>query len=373
MSTEANARTGAGVGGAAELGPATMAHADLAEVMGAFNEVTARLSTAHDALRAEVVRLQNELSAANEQLERSRRLAALGEMAAGIAHEVRNPLGSIRLYARMLEQDLADRPSERLIAEKIASATRGLDAVVIDVLAFSKEMSASVERVSAGDVLDRAIEECLADEGLFRTRTGKHAVRVRRHDRPDGVIGASTPDDMDCDTALTHRALVNVVRNAMQAMADDPACTRPTIEVSVERREGHSVEGVPVQGIAIVVRDHGPGISGEVMPRMFNPFFTTRATGTGLGLAIVHRIMDAHSGRVVVRNAGEASDGSGERGAIVELVFPVRVAAPSAPSAVNSSMCAESTDLTEGTVTTGTVTTARARARRSARVRENVR
>src|SRR6187551_3668455 len=79
--------------------------AELAELMSVFNQVTARLEGTHESLRGEVQRLQEELRDANEQLHRSKRLAALGEMAAGIAHEVRNPLGSIGLYARMLEQD----------------------------------------------------------------------------------------------------------------------------------------------------------------------------------------------------------------------------------------------------------------------------
>src|SRR6185295_5586605 len=100
------------------------------------------LQSTHESLREQVSRLQAELSEANAQVERSKRLAALGEMAAGIAHEVRNPLGSIRLYARMLEQDLADRPAERSIATKIASAVGGLDGVVGDVLSFARDAKA---------------------------------------------------------------------------------------------------------------------------------------------------------------------------------------------------------------------------------------
>ncbi len=95
---------------------------DLAELMSAVNEVTGKLQKSHDVLRAEVARLNLELREANAQLERSRRLAALGEMAAGISHEVRNPLGSIRLYARMLEQDLSDRPEQCVVATKILRA-----------------------------------------------------------------------------------------------------------------------------------------------------------------------------------------------------------------------------------------------------------
>src|SRR5262245_49927759 len=120
----------------AASGAPALSPGDLAELLGAFNDVTTRLQSTHDTLRAQVARLEGELRQANEQIERSRRLAALGEMAAGIAHEVRNPLGSIRLHARMLEHDLTERPEQRGLAEKIISEVRGLDAVVGDVLSF---------------------------------------------------------------------------------------------------------------------------------------------------------------------------------------------------------------------------------------------
>jgi signal transduction histidine kinase len=144
--------------------------------------------------------LEGELKQANEQLERSRRLAALGEMAAGIAHEVRNPLGSIRLHARMLEQDLEDRPGERTVAGKIIAAVRGLDAVVTDVLAFSKELKVRPEPVLAGDLLTHALEE-----GISTDVSGAPALRVVRQDssRPPvvgvvrGVVGAPRAGQRD--------------------------------------------------------------------------------------------------------------------------------------------------------------------------------
>ncbi len=106
---------------AGEALPATVAvpqlsAGDLADLLGALNDASRRLQESHEALRSEVSRLKGELREANEQLERSRRLAALGEMAAGIAHEVRNPLGSIMLYARMLEQDLAGQGEPLAVA-----------------------------------------------------------------------------------------------------------------------------------------------------------------------------------------------------------------------------------------------------------------
>lgn len=282
---------------------------DLGELLSAFNEATARLHGAHEALRAEVARLQGELREANEQLERSRRLAALGEMAAGIAHEVRNPLGSIRLYARMLVQDLADRPGEQRVAEKIGAAVRGLDAVVGDVLNFAREL-----RVRPTPALARTLLEGAAEEALAEDRAGEVRVEV---EAPDDAV-------LECDEQLVHRALVNIIRNAVEAMRShiDPAMARPAV---LTLRAHASV--ADADAVVLTIRDTGPGIPPGAIERIFNPFFTTRATGTGLGLAIVHRIVDAHGGSIRVRNIVESG---ATLGAEVELILP-RKARPAAP------------------------------------------
>jgi signal transduction histidine kinase len=288
---------------------AGMSPDDLAQILGAFTEASAKLQTVHETLRAEVSRLKAELREANEALERSRRLAALGEMAAGISHEVRNPLGSIRLYARMLEEDLADRPSERATAGKILAAVRGLDAVVGDVLAFAKEMRLRPAELDAADLFDRAIDECADGAG----------VEVVRSPRASGVR-------LTGDESLLHRALVNVVQNAVQAVqSPENRSGVRRVELSAERRDGE---------IVLRVADSGPGIPPEVRERIFNPFFTTRATGTGLGLAIVHRILDAHGGRVVVASgSGPHAESGGLAGAVVDLVVPTPEARPATPLA----------------------------------------
>lgn len=266
---------------------------ELAELMSAFTAVTGRLEQTHEVLRQEVARLQGELHRANEQIERSRRLAALGEMAAGIAHEIRNPLGSIRLYAAMLEEDLADRPKERSMAGKIAAAVRGLNGVVGDVLSFARELRVAAVGVGSHAALVRA-----AEAAWFERANGVE------------VVGPTGPDvEVAADAELLHQALVNVVRNALEAMTLSRAC-----------EGGHRLALEVVTGgdgfAGLVVSDTGDGLSAEVVERMFNPFFTTRAQGTGLGLAIVHRILDAHGGRVVAGNVPQG------RGARVELWLP---------------------------------------------------
>ncbi|MEZ6243764.1 MAG: ATP-binding protein [Phycisphaerales bacterium] len=264
---------------------------DLAELVESFGAVTARLEATHAQLRGEVSRLNEELRHANAQIERSRRLAALGEMAAGISHEVRNPLASIRLYARMLEEDLADRPEQRGVATKIAGAVTRLDAIVGDVLTFAREIRVRAHACDADALFDEALGLCEL-KGVEVDRSALAAM------------------DLSCDAGLCVQALVNLVRNAVEAMEG-----RGRLRVSA--REACELDGSGAEGhwAVLSVHDSGPGIPPDVVERMFNPFFTTRATGTGLGLAIVHRILDAHSGRVeVVSKEGQ--------GATVELWFP---------------------------------------------------
>lgn len=300
----------------------TISPADLAELIASFSEVTTRLEATHDQLRGEVGRLNAELSRANEQLERSRRLAALGEMAAGIAHEVRNPLGSIRLYARMLGQDLEDRPAERATVRKIDAAACGLDAIVGDVLTFSREFSLRAVLCDPVELVTHSLESCCHD-GV----RGWRAAEIIRADIQRTSREVSKGVELYADRALAQQALVNVIRNAFEAI-DEAATRGPEVEhrlvVDSSSRECLDAQGVRQRFHVLSVRDSGPGVSAEVVARMFNPFFTTRSTGTGLGLAIVHRIIDAHGGRVVViDNArSESPDPTDRRGTTIELLFP---------------------------------------------------
>lgn len=264
---------------------AAMSPGELAELMRAFNEVTARLEATHDQLRAEVERLTRELSKANEELERSRRLAALGEMAAGISHEVRNPVASIRLFARILIEDLGDRPAERETAAKIERAARTLDAIVGDVLTFARELRVQQTAVRAGELFDAAVECC-------RSLRGFEGVKVERR---------AGQTELWADPTLAQQAVTNIVRNAYEALLESGS-TPARIVLAAEEVVA---PGGGAGQVAISVSDTGPGIPEEALQRIFNPFFTTRASGTGLGLSIVHRIVEAHGGRVSVRNNGD--------------------------------------------------------------------
>ncbi len=287
--------------------PATPAHEeerlrDLAEVIRAYNAVTENLQKSHTALQREVTRLQEQLASADAQLQRSKRLAALGEMAAGIAHEVRNPLAAIQLYAGMLVEDLsplAGLDDSAATARKIADAVRGLDAVVGDVLTFARELSPRLREVDVAELFERVLrthEPAIAAAGVEVT------VEVE-----EGLVLCGDAD-------LLHQALLNLVRNAVEAMGGG-ALNRKRLGGRGEN-PGEIVLGAKViEGrVVVTVRDMGPGIAGSDIDRIFNPFFTTRGTGTGLGLAIVHRIVDAHGGTVAAFNDG---------GAVFELSLPM--------------------------------------------------
>ena len=271
---------------------------DLHELIGAYNGITEKLQRSHETLQGEVQRLREELAAKNEQLQRGKRLAALGEMAAGIAHEVRNPLGAIGLYAELVAADLemaesggglgpaAGRPvrEARGNAAKISGAVRSLSAVVNDVLSFAQQVEPRRVACDARALLAAAAEAARPELDAAGVEVLVDAGGVTLHADPE----------------LVHRALLNLIRNAAEAMADAPGprtltlCAEPGL---------------------LRVADTGPGIDPAAVERLFNPFFTTRSSGTGLGLAIVHRLVDAHGGVVAVRDAPGG-------GAAFTLTFP---------------------------------------------------
>lgn len=299
--------------------PDRLAPSDLAELLASFSEVTRRLESTHEALRAEVAGLQSQLREANEQLRRSQSLAALGEVAAGIAHEVRNPLAAVALHARLLEADLADRPAQRGAAVKIRAAVSVADAVVTDVLAFAKDIRARPVETTAQIALDDAAEACAH---LFAARAGVRLIR-----RDGGGRSALIP--LVCDPALVRQALVNVLRNAIDAIDDAPPPPGGhAVTLDASRASALTASGEREPMVVLTVRDTGAGLPPGVVERMFNPFFTTRAAGTGLGLAIVHRIVDAHGGRITVRNAEPPGSG-----ALVELLLPETPLDPQEPPA----------------------------------------
>ncbi len=260
---------------------------DLQEVLRMYNEVTRRLEVSHERLQAEVVRLTQQLEQKNRELEHKNRLAALGEMAAGIAHEIRNPLGGIQLYASTLAAEVQDRASAAELVRKISDGVKGLNAMVGDMLAFTQNMPLNRGEHDLGELVEAAVE--LARPGLEEA-----SVRVQ--------LAADLPGKkVNVDARLMGRVLLNLILNAAEAIGE----TRNT-------KRGTPTEGViwiraePAgERLELAVEDNGPGIPAHVLEKIFNPFFTTKHKGTGLGLAIVHRIVEAHAGRIRAENTTE--------------------------------------------------------------------
>ncbi len=251
---------------------------ELGRIILAYSEVTEKLQQSHERLEQTVLSLREELSEKNRLLERKNRLAALGEMAAGMAHEIRNPLGGIQLYASMLDKDVADRPDSQQLVGKIRLGVRRLEELVGQVLQFSREMTPNLQNVALAQLVDEAVE--LAGPALVQ-----NDIRC--------VVEIESGLSAMMDERLMGQALLNLLLNAAEA-AGSGGC----VQIGCHRHVAQDRNGQ----LVLVIEDDGPGIGAEVMDRIFNPFFTTKDTGTGLGLAIVHRIIEAHDGSIHVVN-----------------------------------------------------------------------
>lgn len=251
---------------------------ELGRIILAYSEVTERLQQSHDQLNRTVEALQRELGEKNRLLERKNRLAALGEMAAGMAHEIRNPLGGIQLYASLLAKDLHDRPDALAVVKKISGGVRRLEGLVSQVLQFTREINASPMLMDLSETIEQAVE-------LAQQAFEQHQVRC--------IVSGPATMPVRADSLLIGQAILNLLINAAQAMPG-PGAVRLTY--------GPPPADVEAKQLQIVIHDTGPGIPPGVMDKIFNPFFTTKDSGTGLGLAIVHRIIEAHDGTIQVTN-----------------------------------------------------------------------
>lgn len=252
---------------------------DLTTMIQKYNSVTERLKRSHETLGHEVCRLREELNRKNKELHRRERLAALGEMAAGVAHEIRNPLGGIRLYASLLERDLTDRPEQLEMVKKLETGVQNLDKVVGDILTFAGDAEPNFQVTELSEILEQV-------HAQSTHKATEHHINLDFDPGLDSI-------KVYCDQTQIERALLNLVQNAIEASPENG---------HVWVRNSQDQEELPFgNGLCHVsVEDDGPGIDPQLMQRVFNPFFTTKHTGTGLGLAIVHRIAEANGGRVTV-------------------------------------------------------------------------
>lgn len=207
---------------------------------------------------------------------RSQRLAALGEMAARLAHQLRTPLAAALLYASQLGASIAADSRGSELARKTTERLHELERLIADMLAFAAGGGGRATETAVGELLEGVVQalECRLRQGgklTVRTRIPKTVVRGRR----DALVGAT----------------VNLVANALDIIG-------AAAEVVVEAAAG------PAGFVRIRVSDNGPGVAADIRARIFEPFFTRRAGGTGLGLAVVASVALAHGGRAWLAEGG---------------------------------------------------------------------
>ncbi|GAB4262144.1 MAG: ATP-binding protein [Deferrisomatales bacterium] len=261
---------------------------ELGELAAAFNEMIGKLADAKEelegwarTLESKVDERTRELRQAQEQLVRSEKLASLGKLVAGIAHELNNPITGILMLASYLEEDEDADPERREDLRRIAEESQRCATIVRGLLDFARESVPRKEAVDVHSVLDRAL-------GLLATQAIFQDVAIVRRYAPDLPAVLADPHQLG-------QVFVNLLLNAGQAM---PAGGTLTVETA-------ETDGA----VAVCIRDTGCGISERDLGRIFDPFFTTKdGDGTGLGLSVSYGIVENHGGTIQVRSRpGEGS------------------------------------------------------------------
>jgi two-component system nitrogen regulation sensor histidine kinase GlnL len=229
------------------------------------------------------------------------RLAALGEMAAAIAHEVKNPLASIEVMAGVLKRQLTDQPEALETLSDIIKEAKMANAIVVEVLEFVRPISLQVDRVVIDDVLKDAIT-------IAEAKMRRGAVSIRMHVAPE-------VPELVADAHQLRLLFANLLANAFEALGGEGHVDVRAEFVPAEEEPVGTTDPLPPQ-VSIEVKDNGPGIGADDLERIFSPFFTTKPQGTGLGLAIVRKVVDAHDGRI------DAVSAPG-RGATFRVMLPV--------------------------------------------------
>src|SRR5580700_9019929 len=270
-----------------------------AMVVNRFVVENRRQTRRYQELAETLAETNRRLELAQEEARRSERLAALGQLSAGLAHEIRNPLGVIKGSAEMLTQKLGQsNPLATELAGYISSETNRLSALVTRFLDFARPLHAELTRQRITTVLDRALNDVAI---LWKGA----AVHVERE------YDANLPE-LPLDENLAEQAFLNIVQNAYDAMGGSGGGAGGVLRASARKSQGGGREGVEVR-----IEDSGPGIPAALREQIFNPFVTTKKTGVGLGLSIVSKIMDGHRGSIRIE--------SGVSGACFVLFFPLDV------------------------------------------------
>ncbi|EGY27501.1 his Kinase A domain protein [Desulfovibrio sp. A2] len=245
----------------------------------------------HD--RLVIIRDRTQIRELEKSLSEAEKLAAVGTLAAGVAHEIRNPLSALRGFAQYFAKKLAGKQPDENYAQTMVREADRLNRVITDLLYLARPRAIEPRQVSLGQLAAEL-------ESLVRFDAGKLGVRMRTSLGPDLVMA---------DEDALKQALLNLVLNSLDALAQCPAPS------GGGEREIHISSMASDGGVWVFVRDTGPGMSREQREQAFEPFYTTKKKGTGLGLALVHKTMRDHGGRAQI-------DSEVGRGATVALFFP---------------------------------------------------
>jgi signal transduction histidine kinase len=221
-----------------------------------------------------------------EERERLRdRLASLGEMAAGVAHELKNPLAGIEVMAGLLRRRVPDSVDAQSLLADIISEAKLANAIVVEMLEFVRPVRLQVERTDLGDVLHKAIT-------LAEGKAARGGVSVH-------LDVAPTLPMIDGDHHQLCQVFTNLLTNAFEALDGKGRIDITAVADALEQDPAFASDPhAPTPGVIVDVSDDGPGVPTDLSDRIFDPFFTTKPQGSGLGLPIVRKIVDAHDGRI---------------------------------------------------------------------------
>jgi len=268
-------------GGVAELAIRILFFFLAAGVVNRFVLESRRQSDRYQKLAEELAETNRRLEQAQDEARRSERLVALGQLSAGLAHEIRNPLGVIKGSAEMLNEKLrGSDPLASELAGYISGEVDRLSALVSRFLDFARPLRAEASPQEAAALLDRALKSVAQ-----QWRGGQ--VNIERQYQENLPL-------VPLDEGLCEQAFLNLVQNAYEAMGSQGGTLR--VEVLAAQSDGR-------RGVEIRLQDTGPGVPAELREQIFNPFVTTKQTGVGLGLSIVAKIVEEHHGSIRVESA----------------------------------------------------------------------
>ena len=215
-----------------------------------------------------------------EQALRTSRLTAMGEIAAQLAHEIRNPLGSIEIFASLLSRDLKGDPNQKL-ADNIVVGVKSLNSVVTNMLTFTRTVAIHPEKLEFNQLIRETF-------GFLEQVLKVQDIRLE-------LVTAGDIDQVEVDPELIKQVLLNLAQNSISAMekAESPLLRVRTSAVEMEGKK---------PAVEVVISDNGCGIQEEDLPKIFDPFFSTRKRGTGIGLSVVSQIIEKHGGLITAES-----------------------------------------------------------------------